>query len=72
MHNNIATQVAEILRARGNKTIKAVFWNKDMGNFSIFLKGGASFNYDPEPEEELEDITDAIERRAQESADAGA
>lgn len=68
MAENLSQLVASELRRRGVKTVKSVFWNQDVGNLSVFPKAGTpekplSFNYAPEADLSVEEITDYIVER---------
>jgi hypothetical protein len=57
-------QIVKVLRGRGEKRIKSVFWNRDSGSLSVFLKGypgkNLSFNYVPPVELSVEEIVDIL------------
>jgi len=68
--SNLAIEVAKILRDKGNKTVKSLFWNQDKGSLSVFARGysvgnGLSFNYTPDPEATNEEIADYVAGRCQ-------
>lgn len=67
-NQNLSQLVAMELRKRGNKTVKSLFWNSDVGNLSVIVKGHTfenpkNFNYSPEVELSVEEIADYIEQR---------
>ena len=68
---NLSIMVAAELRARGNKSVKSLFWNSDQGNLSVFARGHTpdfpkSFNYAPDAELSVEEIADYVAERCEE------
>ncbi len=69
MDNNdsLVAQIAQELRTRGNKVVKSVFWNHNVGNLSIFNKDGSVYNLPKEgvldPDLSVSDICDLIDQR---------
>lgn len=57
---NLATAVARILRSKGNKSVKSLYWNSDRADLSVFPVGSESFNYAPDPDATVEEIADYI------------
>ena len=69
MIENLAQLIATELRKRGNKSVKSLFWNSDRGDLSVFLRNNTeenprSFNYAPDAELSVEEITDYIEKKS--------
>jgi hypothetical protein len=69
--SNLAIEVSRVLRARGNKSVKSLYWNSDKGNLSVFAAGYApgnlkSFNYAPDPEATFDEIADYVAKRCEE------
>ena len=65
MTENLSQLVAQELRKRGNKSVKSLFWNTDVGNLSVFAKGHTAdkpkgFNYAPEADLSVEQIADYV------------
>ena len=73
--SNLAIEVSKILREKGNKTVKSLYWNSDKGNLSVFARGcqvgnGLSFNYTPDPDETTEYIAAAVAAKCDEMINA--
>lgn len=66
-NQNLATVVAAILRQRGNKDIKSIFWNQKDQSLSVFPRKGDSFNYSPDPDKTNEQIADYIAGRCEQN-----
>lgn len=71
MEINLAQLVAKELRARGNKSVKSLFWNQDQGNLSVFARGHTpaeprSFNFAPDADLSVEEIADYVGKRCEE------
>ena len=68
MDDNLVQLIVKELRARGEKSVKSVFWNYDARNLSVFPKAGTpevplSFNYAPDADLSVEEIVDYIVER---------
>jgi hypothetical protein len=69
--SNLANEVSRVLRAKGSKSVKSLYWNADKGNLSVFASGyitgnGKSFNYTPDPEATFDEIADYVAKRCEE------